>query len=40
MGILLMRELMDAINYERENGKNVLTLIKKYLTKEDYEYKI
>ena len=28
LGILLVRELMDAINYERENGKNVLTLIK------------
>jgi anti-sigma regulatory factor (Ser/Thr protein kinase) len=28
MGILLMRELMDVINYERENGKNILTLIK------------
>ena len=28
LGILLVRELMDTINYERENGKNVLTLIK------------
>ena len=28
LGILLIRELMDAINYERENGKNILTLIK------------
>ena len=28
LGILLVRELMDAINYERENGKNILTLIK------------
>ena len=28
LGILLVRELMDAINYERNNGKNVLTLIK------------
>ena len=29
LGILLVRELMDSINYEREDGKNVLTLIKK-----------
>ena len=29
LGILLVRELMDAINYEREDGQNVLTLIKK-----------
>jgi anti-sigma regulatory factor (Ser/Thr protein kinase) len=29
LGILLMRELMDSVNYEREDGKNVLTLIKK-----------
>ena len=28
LGILLVRELMDAVNYERENGKNILTLIK------------
>ena len=28
LGILLVRELMDSINYERENGKNILTLIK------------
>ena len=28
LGILLVRELMDSINYEREDGKNVLTLIK------------
>lgn len=28
LGILLVRELMDSINYERINGKNVLTLIK------------
>jgi sigma-B regulation protein RsbU (phosphoserine phosphatase) len=28
LGILLVRELLDAINYERENGKNILTLIK------------
>lgn len=26
LGILLVRELMDSINYERINGKNVLTL--------------
>ena len=30
MGILLVRELMDSINYERADGKNVLTLSKKY----------
>ena len=29
LGILLVRELMDSINYERINGKNVLTLSKK-----------
>ena len=29
LGILLVRELMDTINYERENGRNILTLIKK-----------
>lgn len=31
LGILLMRELMDSINYEREDGLNILTL-KKRLT--------
>ncbi len=30
LGILLVRELMDSINYERLNGRNVLTLIKDY----------
>ena len=29
LGILLVRELIDTINYERTEGKNVLTLIKK-----------
>ena len=29
LGILLVRELMDSINYERIDGQNVLTLIKK-----------
>ena len=29
LGIHLMRQLMDSINYERINGKNVLTLRKK-----------
>ena len=29
LGILLVRELMDSINYERSDGKNVLTLVKK-----------
>ena len=28
LGLLLVRELMDAINYERTESKNVLTLIK------------
>ena len=28
LGILLVRELMDSINYERINGQNVLTLTK------------
>ena len=28
LGILLVREIMDTINYERQQGKNVLTLIK------------
>ncbi len=30
LGILLVRELMDSINYERVEGKNILTLIKKF----------
>ena len=29
LGIYLVRELMDSINYEREDGKNILTLIKR-----------
>ena len=29
LGLLLVRELMDSINYEREGGKNILTLLKK-----------
>ncbi len=29
LGILLMRELMDFVNYERVNGQNILTLTKK-----------
>ena len=29
LGILLVRELMDSINYERINGKNILKLRKK-----------
>ena len=29
LGILLMRELMDFINYERIDGRNILTLTKK-----------
>ena len=30
LGIFLVRELMDSINYERMEGKNILTLKKKY----------
>lgn len=30
LGILLVRNLMDNINYERANGKNILRLEKKY----------
>ena len=30
LGILLVRQLMDSINYERIDGKNVLTLTKNY----------
>ena len=30
LGILLVRSLMDSINYERHHGKNVLTLCKEY----------
>ena len=30
LGIFLVREMMDSINYERINGKNILTLIKHY----------
>jgi anti-sigma regulatory factor (Ser/Thr protein kinase) len=29
LGILLVRELMDTINYEHVNGHNILTLTKK-----------
>ena len=32
LGILLVRELMDSINYERADGKNILT-VKKNLTR-------
>ena len=30
LGILLVRELMDSINYERQDGRNILTLRKDY----------
>jgi sigma-B regulation protein RsbU (phosphoserine phosphatase) len=30
LGILLVRQLMDSINYERVDGQNILTLIKNY----------
>ena len=29
LGIFLVRQLMDSINYQRKDGKNILTLIKK-----------
>ena len=28
LGILLVRELMDSINYEYTGGRNILTLVK------------
>lgn len=31
MGILLVREMMDSINYEREEGQNKLTLTKHFI---------
>ncbi|MBQ1701155.1 MAG: ATP-binding protein, partial [Prevotella sp.] len=34
LGLLLVREMMDSINYERVNGKNTLTLITVYPRKE------
>lgn len=34
LGLLLVREMMDSINYERVNGKNTLTLITVYPKKE------
>ena len=34
LGILLVRELMDSINYERTDGRNVLTLKKKIVNNE------
>ena len=34
LGLLLVREMMDSINYERVNGKNTLTLITDYPKKE------
>ena len=30
LGLLLVRELMDSINYERIDGQNTLTLIKRF----------
>jgi sigma-B regulation protein RsbU (phosphoserine phosphatase) len=30
LGILLVRKMMDSVNYERSNGKNILTLRKDY----------
>ena len=37
LGILLVRELMDSVNYERTDGKNVLTLIK-HIKQTGYEH--
>ena len=28
LGIYMMRKLMDKVNYKREQGKNILTLVK------------
>ena len=33
LGLLLVRELMDSINYERIDHKNTLTLITHYTSK-------
>ena len=30
LGILLVHGLMDTVNYERQDGKNILTLVKRY----------
>ncbi len=30
LGIFLLRKVMDQVEYRRENGKNILTLKKKY----------
>ena len=30
LGILLVREIMDSVNYERINKQNILTLTKKF----------
>ena len=38
LGILLLRELMDSVNYERIDGKNILTLIKNIKPQNDYEH--
>ena len=35
LGILLVQTLMDSINYERIDGKNVLTLKKSYNNNND-----
>ena len=32
LGIFLVRQIMDSINYERVGKQNVLTLIKKFNT--------
>ena len=29
LGIYLVRQIMDVVRYERKDGKNILTLIKK-----------
>ena len=34
LGIFLVRQLMDSINYERTNGKNILTIQKKLTIKQ------
>ena len=39
LGLLLVRELMDSINYERIDNKNTLTLITHYKQNEQKQTK-
>ena len=38
LGIFLVRQLMDSMNYERVNGRNILTLRKKLTNHEHYSH--